>query len=98
MSLNSPRIVRFPIAKGERTGPVEIVADMSGTVPDGVAFCNDGSFVVTCYHPDAMFRVLPDGNITVLMDDFEGLILGAPTNVCFGGPNLSVLFWENLGR
>ena len=32
------------------------------------------------------------------MDDYEGTILGAPTNVCFGGPDLSVLFWANLGR
>ncbi len=28
----------------------------------------------------------------------EGTLLGAPTNVCFGGADLSVLLWANLGR
>jgi hypothetical protein len=32
------------------------------------------------------------------MDDYEGTLLGGPTNVCFAGPNLSVLLWANLGR
>jgi hypothetical protein len=36
--------------------------------------------------------------VTVVMADYEGTLLGAPTNVCFGGPDLTVLFWANLGR
>jgi len=98
MSLNPPRIVRIPIADGQKSGPVETVVQLPHTVPDGLAFCSDGSLLVACYRPDTIFRILPDGNVTVVMDDYEGTILGAPTNVCFGGPDLSVLFWANLGR
>jgi gluconolactonase len=98
MSLNPPRIVRFQIDRGRKVGEVELVAAMPRTVPDGLAFCSDGSLLVSCYRPDAIFRILPDGEVTLLMDDYEGTWLGAPTNICFGGPNLSILFWANLGR
>lgn len=98
MSLNPPRVVRFPIADGRKTGPVETVTELPGTVPDGLAFCDDGGFLISCYRPDAIFRYAPDGSLSVLMDDYEGTALGAPTNVCFAGEGLSTLLWANLGR
>jgi gluconolactonase len=98
MSLNQPRIVRFRIEQGRKVGVVELVASLPHTVPDGLAFCVDGSLLVSCYRPDTIFRILPDGSVMVLMDDYEGTALGAPTNLCFGGPDLATLFWANLGR
>ena len=98
MSLSPPRIIRFPVEDGRKAGPTETVVELPRIVPDGLAFCADGSFLISCYRPDTILRVLPNGDLTVLMDDYEGTILGAPTNVCFGGPELSVLFWANLGR
>ena len=98
MSLNTPRVVRFPIDVGRKAGPAETVVELPHTVPDGLAFCADGSLLIACYRPDTIFRLLPGGDLTVLLDDYEGTILGAPTNVCFGGQGLSALFWGNLGR
>ena len=98
MSLNHPRVARFPIRDGRKVGPAEIVVDLPHTVPDGLAFTADGGLLVACYRPDTIFYLPPDGALTVLLDDYEGTLLGAPTNVCFGGPDLSVLFWANLGR
>lgn len=98
MSLSPPRIVRFPVEDGRKTGPTETIVELPRVVPDGLAFCADGGFLISCYRPDTILRVLPNGDLTVLMDDYEGTALGAPTNVCFGGPELSVLFWANLGR
>lgn len=98
MSLNPPRMTRFRIENGRKVGPTETIVELPHTVPDGLAFCTDGSFLVSCYRPDTIFRVLPNGDVIILMDDYEGTIMGAPTNVCFGGPDLSVLFWGNLGR
>jgi gluconolactonase len=98
MSLNTPRVIRIPIADGSRTGDAEIVVELPHTVPDGLAFCADGSLLIACYRPDTIFRLQPDGVLTVLMEDYEGTLLGAPTNVCFGGADLSILFWANLGR
>ena len=98
MSLNAPRVVRFPIAEGRKCGPVETVVELPSTVPDGLAFCDDGSLLITCYRPDVIYRFTADGALTVLMSDYEGTLLGAPTNVCFAGADLSVLLWANLGR
>ena len=98
MSLSPPQVIRFPIEDGRRVGPTETVVELPRVVPDGLAFCTDGSLLISCYRPDTVLRVLPNGDLTVLMDDYEGTILGAPTNVCFGGPDLTVLFWANLGR
>jgi len=39
-------VVRFPVANGRKVGPVELVAEMPHTVPDGLAFCTDGSLLV----------------------------------------------------
>ena len=98
MSVNPPRVVRFPIADGRKTGAAETVVELPHTVPDGLAFCADGSLLVACYRPDTIFRVTPDGTVHVLMDDYEGTLLGAPTNVVFAGPERNVLVWANLGR
>lgn len=98
LSLNAPRVVRFPIKDGQKNGPTETVIELPHTVPDGLAFCVDGSLLISCYRPDTIFRLLPNGELTILLDDYEGTILGAPTNICFGGADNSVLFWGNLGR
>lgn len=98
MSLNVPRVVRFPIKDGHKSGPTETVIELPHTVPDGLAFCADGSLLISCYRPDTIFHLRSNGELTILLDDYEGTILGAPTNVCFGGPDHSVLFWGNLGR
>jgi gluconolactonase len=98
MSLNQPRVVRFAIRDGTKNGRLEVVAAMPRTVPDGLAFCADGSLLVACYRPDAIFRVLPEGDIGIVMDDYEGTLLAAPTNVCFAGPDLDELLWANIGR
>lgn len=98
MSLNTPRVVRFPIDAGKKVGPTETVIELPHTVPDGLAFCTDGSLLIACYRPDTIFRLLSNNELTILVDDYEGTILGAPTNACFGGPGLTTLFWANLGR
>jgi gluconolactonase len=98
MSLNPPRVVRFPVRDGEKAGPVEPVAFLPRTVPDGLGFCADGTVLVACYRPDIIFSVSTDGAIGVVMDDYEGTLLAAPTNVCFAGGGLRDLLWANLGR
>lgn len=98
MSLNPPGVVRLPIAGGRKAGPVETVVELPGTVPDGLAFCADGSLLIACYRPDAVYRLAPDGSLHLLLDDYEGTLLGAPTNVCFAGPERDLLLWANLGR
>ena len=89
-----PTVNRVDLATGE----VELVIRLDGTVPDGIAFTNDGGVVVSCYRPDRVLHLDRDGRATVVLDDPQGTLLSAPTNVAFVGPELRRLVVANLGR
>jgi gluconolactonase len=80
------------------TGAVDHVARLEGTVPDGLALTDDGGVLVACYRPDRIYHLGADGSLEVVADDFQGTLLGAPTNVCFVGPELDRVVSANLGR
>ncbi len=90
-----PRISRFALLGDGALGPRETVVDMPETVPDGLAFAADGTLLISCYRPDAIF--LWDGeSLGTLVNDRTGLTLSAPTNVAFFGPDLNRLVTANL--
>lgn len=65
------------------------------TVPDGIAFASDGTLLITCYRPDAVYTW--DGTtLGTLVEDWTGLVLSAPTNIAFIGPDRDVLVSSNL--
>lgn len=92
------RLVRIPILADGTAGPREVLVDLSGTVPDGIAFATDGSVVIACYRPDAVLRWRADLGIEVLAHDPEGTELAAPTNCVFHGPGRSQIAVPNIGR
>ena len=98
MSLNPPRIARVEILPDGSAGNVETVVELPRTVPDGVAFDTDGNLYISCYRPDIIYRLSPDGDLEVLAEDFEGTAMAAPTNLAFSGPNRDILLGCNLGR
>lgn len=90
-----PGISRLPLKGRGRLGARERVADLPGSVPDGLAFTDDGLLLISCYRPDLVY--IWDGSTTeILVDDWTGLELSAPTNVAFGGPALDRLYSANL--
>ena len=92
------RLVRFGIGGNGVAGPRKVVAELPGTVPDGIAFATDGSAVIACYRPDIVFRWRPEGALELLAADPEGTALAAPTNVAFCGPDLGTIAVPNIGR
>ena len=98
VSLNPPRIERIPIGPEGEAGKPEIVVDMPNTVPDGLAFDSVGNLYISCYRPDSIFRLDPEGTLEVLAQDYEGTLMAAPTNIAFCGDNLDDLLSANLGR
>ena len=76
----------------------EKVAALPGTVPDGIAFTEEGGAVISCYRPDSIYYLAPDGSIDLLAEDRQGTLLAAPTNICFVGDSRSSLVSANLGR
>ncbi len=95
---NGPSVSRVPILADGTAGPPELVAELPGTVPDGIALCADGSLLVSCQRPDAVYRIAPDGGVELLAVDPTGQMLGAPSNVAWAGPDLDRLVTSNLGR
>ncbi|MGO1849610.1 SMP-30/gluconolactonase/LRE family protein [Microbacterium sp.] len=91
------RVVHIAIDEHGDAGELSAVFILPGSVPDGVAFDVEGNLYVSCYQPDAIFRVLTEGNVEVLTHDWTGQTLARPTNVAFAGPDLRDLVIANFG-
>jgi gluconolactonase len=89
-----PLVSRFDLQTGER----EEIACLLGTVLDGIAFTADGGALISCYRPDRIYHLDAAGHAEVVAQDPQGTLLGAPTNVCFVGPELDRVVCANLGR
>lgn len=62
-------------APGHEAGSVER-AVLEGTMPNGLAFARDGSFVIANFGTDAVERMTREGDTTTLLTDIDGRPLG----------------------
>jgi gluconolactonase len=90
-----PLISRIPINSDGSAGQREVVVELPRNVPDGVAFDSEGTLYISLYNPNIIYR-FKDGSLTALYDDWEQLILVAPTNIAFGGADMKTLLIANL--
>jgi sugar lactone lactonase YvrE len=93
-----PGVERIAINEDGTAGPREVFCIMPETCPDGIAFDAEGNLYVSCYAPNSIYKVDGQGNISLLMNDWEAHTLSNPTNIAFGGDNFSQLYTANLGR
>jgi len=91
------RVVRVPIEENGAAGPVAVVADLTGSQPDGIALAADGTMFVGCYRPDRLWRIPPGGTPEIWAEDADGVILNQPANPVFIGPELDRLLVTSLG-
>ena len=82
------RVWRIPIEADGSAGVPVVMAELFHTVPDGVAYDVDGNCYVAHYTPDRIDRILPDGSVETVVEDWEAVHLNAPTNIAFCGPDL----------
>lgn len=90
-----PGVSRLPVRGDGSLGPRELVVESPRTVPDGLAFAADGRLLVSFYRPDAV-HIWDGSSLEVLVDDWTGLTLSAPTNVAFMGSESDQLMTANL--
>ncbi|MGL4256328.1 MAG: SMP-30/gluconolactonase/LRE family protein [Microbacterium sp.] len=88
-----PRVMRVPLAGGEP----ETVVEFDRAVPDGLAFDAHGGLWIGCWQPNRVYRLTPEGDLTVVVDDWSGVYAPTPTNVAFAGRDLDVLALASLG-
>ena len=96
VEISLPGVSRIPVAADGSLGQREVVVEIPETVPDGLAFTADGRMLVSFYRPDAV-RIWDGTHLDVLIHDWTGLTLSAPTNVAFAGDDATTLLAANLG-
>ncbi|MBU6150196.1 MAG: SMP-30/gluconolactonase/LRE family protein [Chloroflexi bacterium] len=90
------RVSRIEIRPDGKAGRLEQVWSVPQTVPDGLAFDTAGRLYISCYTPDSIYVVEPDGDTILFAHDWSGQTLQAPTNIAFVGEQLTLLATANL--
>ena len=98
LSFGKPRVVRVEIRPDGGAGSVETVVELPRTVPDGLALDTVGNLYISCYRPDRVYRMAPQGELEVLAEDFTGTLISAPTNIAFCGSERNILLSTSLGQ
>jgi len=93
-----PGVERIEVCDDGSAGRREVYVTLPDTVPDGIAFDEQGDLLVGCYTPARLYRVTPDRTVRCLIDDPTAHTLCNPTNIAFGGADHRALFSANLGR
>lgn len=91
-----PLISRIPISADGTPGQRSVVVELPRNVPDGVAFDVAGNLYISLYNPNIIYRYDTRGTLTVLYDDWEQLMLIAPTNIAFAGADMKTLLIASL--
>jgi gluconolactonase len=91
-----PLISKIEVRADGSAGQHSVVVELPRTVPDGVAFDVQGNLYISFYNPNHITRFGMDGTLKILYDDWEQVILVAPTNIAFGGADMKTLLIANL--
>ena len=94
---SSPSLIsRVEINADGSAGKRTAIVELSRQVPDGVAFDQKGDLYISLYNPNIIYRFTTDGQLITLYDDWEQLMLVAPTNIAFGGTDMKTLIIASL--
>lgn len=91
-------VVSIEIRPDGSAGAITTIVELPNNVPDGIAFDEGNNLFVSCYSPDVIYRVTPGGEFAMLAADWERVVLAAPTNLAFCGPDRKTLVVGSLGR
>jgi len=91
-----PLISRVEIKADGSAGRREVVVELPRQVPDGLAFDTAGDLYISLYNPNIIYRLTTGGELLTLYDDWEQLMLVAPTNIAFAGPDLKTLIIASI--
>jgi gluconolactonase len=91
-----PLISRVEIKPDGSAGARTVVVELPRNVPDGIAFDRNGDLYISLYNPNIIYRYSAKGKLVTLYDDWEQLMLVAPTNIAFGGADMKTLIIASL--
>jgi gluconolactonase len=91
-------VLALPLLDTGAIGKPRVHAAGLNNVPDGATLDAGGNLYVTCYASHNVYRVTPDGKVSLFAWDPEGTMLASPTNAAFGGANFDEMYFANLSR
>ena len=91
-----PLISRVEIKADGSAGTRTVLVELPRTVPDGVALDRSGDLYISLYNPNTIYRLSAKGELVTLYDDWEQLMLVAPTNIAFAGDDMKTLVIASL--
>jgi gluconolactonase len=91
-------VMRIPILADGRAGRPQVYASGLASTPDGAALDAEGNLYVTTYATHSVYRIAPDGGVSLFAKDPSATMLAAPTNAAFGGNNFDEMYFANLNR
>ncbi|HSZ63598.1 MAG TPA: SMP-30/gluconolactonase/LRE family protein [Terriglobales bacterium] len=91
-------VLAVPLLDTGAAGKPRVYAAGLNHVPDGAALDADGNLYVTCYASHNVYRVTPEGKVSLFASDPKGTMLASPTNAAFGGANFDEMYFANLSR
>jgi gluconolactonase len=91
-------VLAVPITRPAAVGRPRIHASGLHHVPDGAALDARGNLYVTCYASHNVYRVTPEGRVSLFAEDRQGTMISSPTNIAFGGPKFDEMYFANLSR
>jgi gluconolactonase len=95
---NLPGVVSLALANDGTVGTPQTVVELPRHVPDGLAFDVAGNLYISCYTPDVIYRLSPEGDLSILAEDWESVTFATPTNIAFAGPERRTLVVASLSR
>lgn len=93
-----PGVEQVEINVDGSAGKRSVLLHMPQTCPDGIALDKEGNLFISCYAPNTIYKLSPNGQLSTLIHDWEAHTICNPTNIAFGGVNHQQLFIANLGR
>lgn len=91
-----PLVSRVEISDDGASGPRTVMVELPHSVPDGLALDQEGNLIISLFNPNIIYRLDANGDLSTMYDDWEQLVLMAPTNTAFAGPDLRTLVIANL--
>jgi sugar lactone lactonase YvrE len=94
---NLPGVSVLSVGENGSLAERRVLVEMPGTVPDGLAVDVSGRLLISCWAPDAVFVLEPDGELRLLAHDPLRYVLHEPTNIAFI-PDTNRLVAANYGE
>jgi gluconolactonase len=94
---SAANVLKAEIEQDGSIGTPEIFAQLPDTVPEGIAIDLLGRIYVSCYRPDAIYRVDKNRNIELVIRDDTSEIMNRVTNIAFPPDGSSTIYFANMG-